>query len=170
MNVEIRHRRVLVALAQSDTYTTAAAMMGTTQPTLSRTMAQLEDIVGVQLVQRTTRNLALTDAGRVFVTTAESLVEQLDASIRALRRDTAVPPLRLGWAWAGFGKLTVPVLGQWKQRHGQSIQLSRPYDPLKKAWRRCHRSGAHSMFTPHLISPSLECQPRPCLPNNWWSP
>lgn len=38
MNVELRHLRALVTLAESDSFTTAAAILDTTQPTLSRTI------------------------------------------------------------------------------------------------------------------------------------
>lgn len=131
MTVEIRHLRALVALAQADTYTTAAAMLGTTQPTLSRTITQLEELTGAQLVQRTTRHMDLTAAGMQFAETAESMLQQLDAALETLRVP-AETPLRLGWAWAGFGKHTVPLLNQWKEQHGQSVQMSRPSDPLQE--------------------------------------
>lgn len=104
MTVEIRHLRALVALAQADTYTTAAAMLGTTQPTLSRTITQFEELTGAQLVQRTTRHMDLTAAGMQFAETAESMLQQLDTALEALRVP-AESPLRLGWAWAGFGNI-----------------------------------------------------------------
>ena len=131
MTVEIRHLRALVALAQADTYTTAAAMLGTTQPTLSRTITQLEKLTGAQLVERTTRHMGLTVAGMQFAETAENMLQQLDEAIEALRVP-AGSPLRLGWAWAGFGKHTVPLLNQWKEQHGQSVHMSRPYDPVQE--------------------------------------
>lgn len=130
MTVEIRHLRALVALSQADTYTTAAAMLGTTQPTLSRTIAQLEELTGAQLVQRTTRHMGLTAAGAQFAETAQTMLQQLDAAIQRLR-SPADTPLRLGWAWAGFGKHTVPLLTQWKDHHGHSVYMSRPDDPLQ---------------------------------------
>src|SRR5699024_3576494 len=92
---------------------------------------QLEDFAGAQLVQRTTRHMDLTAAGMQFAETAESMLQQLDAALETLRVP-AETPLRLGWAWAGFGKHTVPLLNQWKEQHGQSVQMSRPSDPLQE--------------------------------------
>ncbi|MER7014229.1 LysR family transcriptional regulator [Saccharopolyspora sp. NPDC000359] len=128
MNVELRHLRALVALAESDTFTTAAAVLGTTQPTLSRTITQLEEITGVRLVERTTREMSFTPAGRGFSATARDLLAQLDGAVAELGRTEA--PLRLGWAWAGFGRHTVPLIQEWREAEAGSIELSRPHDPV----------------------------------------
>ncbi|KAA5835145.1 LysR family transcriptional regulator [Saccharopolyspora hirsuta] len=128
MDVELRHLRALVALAESDTFTTAAAVLGTTQPTLSRTITQLEEIAGVRLVERTTREMSFTPAGRQFSATALDLLAQLDSALAGLGHAEA--PLRLGWAWAGFGRHTVPLLQEWRRAHASSIELSRPHDPV----------------------------------------
>ncbi|MGW6463599.1 LysR family transcriptional regulator [Streptomyces rubiginosohelvolus] len=128
MNVELRHLRALVALAESNTFTTAAAVLGTTQPTLSRTITQLEEIAGVRLVERTTREMSLTPAGRQFSATARELLASLNTALDELGRTEA--PLRLGWAWAGFGGHTVPLLQEWKRAHAGAVELSRPPDPV----------------------------------------
>lgn len=130
MNVEIRHLRAVVAVAEAESFTVAAAMLGTTQPTLSRTIAQLEEILGTRLVARTTRELALTPAGERFVDSARDLLTRLDDTVADLREDEP-SPLRLGWAWAGFGRHTVPLLKRWKRERGQSLEYSRPDDPLR---------------------------------------
>ncbi|MFF2861176.1 LysR family transcriptional regulator [Streptomyces rubiginosohelvolus] len=128
MNVELRHLRALAALAECNTFTTAAAVLGTTQPTLSRTISQLEEIAGVRLVERTTREMSLTPAGRQFSATARELLASLNAALDELGRTEA--PLRLGWAWAGFGGHTVPLLQEWKRAHAGTVELSRPPDPV----------------------------------------
>ncbi|MFD4372413.1 LysR family transcriptional regulator [Streptomyces sp. NPDC058486] len=128
MNVELRHLRALVALAESNTFTTAAAVLGTTQPTLSRTITQLEEITGVRLVERTTREMSLTPAGRQFSATARELLASLNTALDELGHTEA--PLRLGWAWAGFGGHTVQLLQEWKRAHAGAVELSRPPDPV----------------------------------------
>lgn len=130
MNVEVRHLRAVVALAGAESFTVAAAMLGTTQPTLSRTIAQLEEILETRLVARTTRELELTRAGRRFVDFARELLERLDDTVADLR-EAEPAPLRLGWAWAGFGRHTVPLLKRWKREHAEPLEYSRPADPLR---------------------------------------
>lgn len=130
MSVEFRHLRALVALAESDTFTVAAAVLRTTQPTLSRTITQLEEITGVRLVERTTREMRFTPVGRRFAQSARDLLADLDTALAQLREETDLP-LRLGWAWAGAGRYTVPLFQAWKLIHGETIQLHRPRDPVK---------------------------------------
>ncbi|MEY7972100.1 LysR family transcriptional regulator [Saccharomonospora xinjiangensis] len=129
MNVELRHLRALVALGESDTFTTAAAVLRTTQPTLSRTITQLEEIAGVRLVERTTREMSFTPAGRRFCATAREVLSTLDNALAELCHAEA--PLRLGWAWVGLGRHTVPLLQKWKRDHAGTIELSRPHDPVE---------------------------------------
>lgn len=129
MNVELRHFRALVTLADSDSFTTAAAILDTTQPTLSRTIQQLEKITKTQLVRRTTREFSFTRRGEELVNFAREMLESLDQTIEGFQAE-AESPLRLGWAWAGFGKHTVPLLQEWKNTHHKWLELSRPKDPL----------------------------------------
>ncbi|MGW6284614.1 LysR family transcriptional regulator [Streptomyces sp. NPDC055107] len=159
MNVELRHLRALAALAASNTFTTAAAVLGTTQPTLSRTITQLEEIAGVRLVERTTREMSLTPAGRRFSATARELLASLNTALDELGRTDA--PLRLGWAWAGFGGHTVPLLQEWKRAHAGAVELSRPPDPVA-ALRRGAIDAAVVRRTAPWPSPSPE--PLPDLP------
>lgn len=128
MDVEVRHLRALVALEDTDTFTTAAAVLGTTQPTLSRTIAQLEQITGVALVERTTRWVRFTAAGRRLASQARVLLVQLDNALSQVH-DEAVRPLRLGWAWAGLGAHTVPLLQRWRHISTVLIEPSRPPEP-----------------------------------------
>ena len=126
--VEVRHLRALVALKDADTFTTAAAVLGTTQPTLSRTIAQLEQITGVALVERTTRWVAFTAAGQRLTAHSRTLLVQLDNALAEIHDETA-RPLRLGWAWAGLGAHTVPLLQQWRRTSQVPIAPSRPPEP-----------------------------------------
>ncbi|MFC8625238.1 LysR family transcriptional regulator [Streptomyces anulatus] len=154
MDVELRHLRALVALADSNTFTTAAAVLGTTQPTLSRTINQLEEITRVRLVERTTREMSLTPAGRQFSATARELLASLNTALDKLGHTEA--PLRLGWAWAGFGRHTVPLLQEWKRAHAGAVELSRPPDPVAAL-----RRGAIDAALVRRTSPSPSPLPEP---------
>ncbi|RLU85798.1 LysR family transcriptional regulator [Streptomyces griseocarneus] len=114
-DVELRHLKALVAIADEGTVTAAAARLCLTQPALSRTLAQLEQRVGVRLVDRSPRRLALTPAGSTLLEHGRAILAHLDA---ALADTTAVSrPLRLGYNCAVLGQQTVPLLRSWRRDH-----------------------------------------------------
>ena len=128
MNVELRHLRALAAIGDEGTITGAAAVLHISQPALSRTLEQLESRVGVRLVERTTRTLALTDAGRRLYERAHLILHQLDDALAEAA--AGVRPLRIGFAWAALGDRTVPLLRTWREKHPDTaIRVHRGDDP-----------------------------------------
>lgn len=128
MNVELRHLRALAAIGDEGTITGAAAVLHVSQPALSRTLEQLESRVGVRLADRTTRTLSLTDAGQRLYERAHLILRQLDDALTEAA--TGVRPLRIGFAWAALGDLTVPLLRAWREAHpGTPVQVHRRDDP-----------------------------------------
>ncbi|MFH8609257.1 LysR family transcriptional regulator [Streptomyces sp. NPDC018029] len=113
--VEVRHLRCFLAVAEEGSVTRAAARLRITQPAASRTLAALEDALGVRLVDRSTHHLTLTAAGQDFRDRAAVAVaafeDALDAG-RSVRR-----PLRLGHAWSAAGPYTTPLLRRWRAAH-----------------------------------------------------
>lgn len=114
-DVELRHLRALNAVAEAGTVTAAAARLHMTQPALSRTLAQLEARVGVRLVDRSTRHLALTAAGTTLLGHGRAILAHLDAALADTR--TVSRPLRLGYTCAVLGQQTVPLLRTWRRTH-----------------------------------------------------
>jgi DNA-binding transcriptional LysR family regulator len=114
-DVEVRHLRVLVALAEEGTFTDAAIRLGLSQPAVSRALARFEAVLGVQLVRRTTRSLTLTGPGQACYAAALTALQALDSVVHAAHG--SVRPLRLGYAWAAFGRHTSPVLRTWREVH-----------------------------------------------------
>lgn len=92
MNVSLRQLRALAALVRSGSFTQAAVSLHITQSALSNLVKELEQNLGVRLVERTTRSIALTEAGLGFVPLVNKLLEDLDhaldamADLKALRR------------------------------------------------------------------------------------
>ncbi|MBG0831367.1 LysR family transcriptional regulator [Planomonospora sp. ID67723] len=129
MNVELRHLRALATIGDEGSITDAATALHVSQPALSRTLEQLESRLGVRLVERTTRRLALTEAGRRLWEHAHRILAQVDAAL-----DEAVTgasrPLRVAFAWAALGRHTVPLLRAWRDRHPETpAQVRRVDDP-----------------------------------------
>jgi LysR family transcriptional regulator, transcription activator of glutamate synthase operon len=78
--MEMRQLRYLVALADEHHFTRAAARLHIAQPALSQQIRRLEDEVGVALVDRTTRHVALTPAGELLVGRARRALAEVDAA------------------------------------------------------------------------------------------
>ena len=79
--MELRQLRYLVALAEEEHFTRAAARVRVAQPALSQQIGKLERELGVPLVERTTRRVRMTDAGALLVAHARrALAEVADAT------------------------------------------------------------------------------------------
>jgi len=89
--MELRHLRYFIAVAEEGSFLTAAQRrLNTSQPSLSRQIRDLESEVGVRLLEREARGVALTDAGRVFLDHARLALSQVEAATDGARR-TAQP-------------------------------------------------------------------------------
>ncbi len=113
--MELRHLRAFLAIAEEGTITRAAARLHTGQPALSRTLRQLEDHLGVRLVDRSTHHLELTAAGRAFHDKAAAALAAVDTALDP--RSLTTLPLRLGHPWAALGPHTIPLLRRWDEEH-----------------------------------------------------
>jgi LysR family transcriptional regulator, transcription activator of glutamate synthase operon len=78
--MDLRQLRTLVALAEDPHFTRTAARLHLAQPALSQQIRRLEDEVGLPLVDRTTRRVALTDAGLLLAERARRALSELEAA------------------------------------------------------------------------------------------
>ncbi|WCN79099.1 LysR family transcriptional regulator [Micromonospora sp. LH3U1] len=84
--METRELRYFVAVAEELHFGRAAQRLGITQPPLSRAIAQLERRLGVTLLERTSRTVALTQAGAVLLVEGRAALDAVDAADRRTRR------------------------------------------------------------------------------------
>ena len=84
--MELRHLRYFVAVAEERNFTRAAERLHIAQPPLSRQIQQLEEILGVALLVRGSRPLALTEAGQFFYGHAVQLLAQGAEVVSMTRR------------------------------------------------------------------------------------
>src|SRR5215813_6983099 len=92
--MELRHLRYFIAVAEEGSFLTAAERrLHTSQPSLSRQIRDLEAEVGVSLLERRARGVALTPAGKVFLDNARLALSQVDAAVEGALR-TAEPRRR----------------------------------------------------------------------------
>ena len=84
MNLETKWLDDFIALAATRSFSQAAERRFVTQPAFSRRIRSLESSLGLTLVDRSSTPIDLTEAGRLFLITARSLVEQLGEVVRHL--------------------------------------------------------------------------------------
>jgi len=81
MNVTLRQLRVFQSLAQTRNFSRTGEAIGLTQPAVSRAIAELERELGLRLLDRTTREVELTEAGRSLTARLERALDELDATL-----------------------------------------------------------------------------------------
>ncbi len=99
MNVELRHLRYFIAVAEELHFGRAAARLRISQPPLSQQIQILEEQIGARLLARTNRSVSLTAAGQQFLTDARQILSQVDmAAARAGRlHNGETGELRIGF-------------------------------------------------------------------------
>src|SRR6478672_2795533 len=95
-DLEVRQLRYFVAVAEELHFGRAAERLGMAQPPLSRAIRELERQLGVRLLERTTRQVALTAAGEVLLRDARTALDAVTAAAaRARQAGQSTPGLRL---------------------------------------------------------------------------
>ncbi|WP_214071005.1 LysR family transcriptional regulator [Mucilaginibacter sp. dw_454] len=98
--MEIRHLQYFKAVAQHLHFRNAAASLFISQPPLSRQIKELEDELGVQLFARNNKRVALTEAGKYFLSSVDSIFAQLEESknmARQIHRAADSGELKIGY-------------------------------------------------------------------------
>jgi len=107
------------AVARHRSFTRAAAQVGIALPTMSQTIRSLEDRLGVRLFNRTTRSVALTEAGERLLAEVQPILEGVDQALESVNafRDKPMGTLRLAvtrpFATMLLAPLVQPFLAQY---------------------------------------------------------
>ena len=124
--MELRHLRYFVAVAEARSFTRAAGELRVAQPALSVQVRQLEAEVGVALVDRSRRAIALTEAGEVMLDESRRLLAQLDVAVRLVQRtgSGAVGRLAVGFVPSASNAALPPLLRRFRDAHpGVEVRL-----------------------------------------------
>ena len=92
MHDELRELRFFVTVARTCNYSRAAEALFTSQPAVSRGIAQLETRLGSRLFDRTSRQVALTGAGATLLPAAEQVIRAAEM-LHAQAEDSARAPV-----------------------------------------------------------------------------
>ena len=116
--MELRHLRYFVAVAEERHFGRAADRLARTQPPLSQQIKQLEEHLGTQLLERTTRKVELTPAGELLLERGRRILEEL----QTLESDVAQVGLgvqgilRVGFTGSATYRLMPQVVREAKER------------------------------------------------------
>ena len=116
--MELRHLRYFVAVAEERNFTRAAARLHIAQPPLSRQIQQLEQDLGVALIEKGSRPLRLTEAGQFFLAHAKPLLDQVrDLKAMTQRVGQLERTLAIGFvASTLYGQLP-EIVRRYRERH-----------------------------------------------------
>src|SRR5271170_4007552 len=95
--IQLAELTAFVAVAEHRSFTKAAAQVGVALPTMSQTIRSLEERLGVRLFNRTTRSVAVTEAGERLLSEIQPVLEGIDHALESVNsfRDTPCGTLRL---------------------------------------------------------------------------
>lgn len=105
--------RTFVEICDRGSLTAAADSLGKSQPTVVRVLAALEESLGVRLLRRTTRRMALTDEGRDYLTRARQILDDVRNAEQSLSTEAANP--------RGSLRITAPIT--FGSRHVGPVSL-----------------------------------------------
>ncbi|MEM9194228.1 MAG: LysR family transcriptional regulator [Myxococcota bacterium] len=167
--------RLLCAVVERGSFSAAAKHTGTTQPRVSRAIARLEERLGIPLVRRSSRGIAVTPEGERYAALGRRLLadmQTLEAELASQKADAG--PLRVSAPPALARRLLVPHLASFCQQHpeirlelslgarrvdliDEDVDVAIRFGPLEETWRRSRRllAGCYHVYA----APSLGLEP-----------
>jgi LysR family hca operon transcriptional activator len=124
-SMNLRYLRYFIAVAEEMNFTRAAERLYTVQPSLSRQIRCLEEIVGTALFYRDKHKLELTEAGRIFLEEARAMLRQVDRAVALARQAASAEAgqMAIGFNVGTEGRIFSRLLPVLRQRHPE-MQLS----------------------------------------------
>lgn len=119
LTLNLRRIQTFVAIAELGSFRAAGEKLHRSPSAVSAHVSQLEQELGVPLLNRTTRRVSLTDAGQTLLTRCKSLFADLDSAVRELREESEVRRGRvsIGSSPAMLGSLLPPILSVFRARY-----------------------------------------------------
>jgi len=124
-HLSLRHLRCFIEIARTGSFTAAAARLFMTQSSITYTIQQFEEGIGLKLFDRSTRRVTLTVEGERYVEEARRLVQQFDTSISDLRATAQLQrgEIRIASAISFIELFMVDIVRDFKANH-PNIRIS----------------------------------------------
>ncbi|MCK6550297.1 LysR substrate-binding domain-containing protein [Myxococcota bacterium] len=118
-SIELRHLRYFLAVAETSSFTRAAARMNIAQPSISQQIKDLEHELGTPLFDRLGKSVRLTEAGQTFRAHAERVLLEVDQAHRSIEqlKGLVTGHLEVGVIPALNAPWIPPVLGKFAELH-----------------------------------------------------
>jgi DNA-binding transcriptional LysR family regulator len=157
MNIEMRHLRYFVAVAEEASFTAAAQRVHVTQQVLSTQIRQLEDAVGAELLRRTSRGVALTAAGSAFLGLARETLASLDRGVAAARNaaQAVSGQLTVGLSAATAGSVRTRILAAFGAAYPQVTVRLVSYDLAAPAAGLLDHASDVAVLRPPVDAPGI---------------
>jgi DNA-binding transcriptional LysR family regulator len=123
--VDLNELQIFAQLGKTQSFTLAARRLGTQKSAVSRALTSLETRLGVRLVERTTRRVALTEAGELFLEKCLRVLEEAEQADLAINMMHSKPRgrLRVGAPAAFVRFVLAPLLGGFVKEYPE-VKLS----------------------------------------------
>jgi DNA-binding transcriptional LysR family regulator len=130
VDVELRHLRYFVAVAEEASFTAAARRVHVAQQVLSAQVRQLEGVLGVDLLERSARGVTLTPAGQVFLEGARETLQVLERATESSRNvgNLVAGTLTVGLNVAAGGEQPTRLLAEFERQCPQITVRLRTYE------------------------------------------
>ena len=117
--MEIRVLRYFLTVAREESITKAADILHITQPTLSRQLAQMEQEMGVKLLERGSRKIVLTDEGHLLRRRAEEILQLVEKTERELSEqpEQVVGKIAIGCGEMASVQLLPPLFQTFREKY-----------------------------------------------------
>ena len=161
MNVELRHLRYFVAVAEEASFTSAARRVHVAQQALSTQIRQLEEAIGARLLERTSRGVTLTPAGRAFLDSARDTLSTLERGVASARNSARAGPGRLsaGLSLAASGEIRTALLSAFQRAYPQVEVGLVTFDLTQPAAGLLDHSTDVALVRPPVVAPGLSLVP-----------
>src|SRR5471030_1827604 len=108
---------MFVQVAETRSFTEAGRLLSVSSSALGKSIARIEDRLGVRLFHRSTRAITLTAEGTLFLERCRRILGELDAAQDELSQQHGAPRGRLRISVPQLTGLLLPVLSRFMQRH-----------------------------------------------------
>lgn len=113
----LKQLNVFITVAEKLRMSEAAKALYVSQPTVSQTISDLEYELGVELFDRSHKQLALTPHGQLLLTHARKVIEQVEIMTSAVKDATPMRELRIGCTLSIANTILAPICARMKENH-----------------------------------------------------